>query len=467
MTTLGIDLGTGSAKVAVVEDDGTVISSAVRPYPVEAPEPGWMQSDPARWRAAVLDAVDEAIAAAGAVPRAVGLSGQMHGVVLADASLRPLRPAVLWADGRARAEASEMARALGRDGQARLGSPAVPGFAGTTLAWLQRHEPQLVAGATHALLPKDWLRASLGGEVGTDPSDASGTLLFDVIDGDWSAAALAWLGAPARLLPVVRPSDAPAGTIRLGAYELPVVTGGADTACVVAGLGLQPGDGFIAVGTGAQVVRLLDDPAVDASLRTHTFVTAGSPGWYRLGAVQSAGLVLEPALAWLGATVGEATAALTPGVQPDDPIFVPFLAGERTPFMDSSLRGAWQGLSLGTDRAALLRSVLEGLAQAVALGVRAVDDTGATLPAQVPLVGGGTHDPAFRQLLADATGRTLLVVDAPDAAVIGAARLAGGAAHASGLPSTAAPVEPRPTPARLLAERRERMLQLIDAQERA
>ncbi len=463
MTTLGIDLGTGSVKVAVVEDDGSVSATAVRRYDVAAPEPGWMEGDPAQWRAAVEDAAAEALASAGSVPAAVGLSGQMHGVVLANAELRPLRPAILWADGRSQAQAADLARVLGRKGLARVGSPAVPGFAGTTLAWLAQHEPDHVAGAAHALQPKDWLRATLGGAIGTDPSDASGTLLFDVVDGVWSAPALDWLGSPARLLPPVQGSRDPAGTVRLGAHELPVVHGGADTACVIAGLGLGPGQGFIAVGTGAQVVRILDSPTVDPSLRTHTFVTAGTDGWYRIGAVQSAGLVLERVLAWLGATAADATAALADGIRPDDPIFVPYLAGERTPFMDASLRGSWHGLSLATDRPALLRSALEGLAQAVALGVAALDDAGAPLPDSVPLVGGGTHDPAFRQLLADATGCSLVVVDAPNAAVVGAARLAGAGVSADAADRVGSVVDPRPGPAALLAERRERMVALVAA----
>ena len=227
-----------------------------------------------------------------------------------------------------------------------------------------------MARAVHVLQPKDWLRARLGGGIATDPSDASGTLLYDVVAGDWSDRAMAWAGVDPALLPPVRGSVDRTGSIRIGDADLPSAVGGADTACALAGLGLLPGDGFVAVGSGSQVVRVMADPRLDATLRTHTFATLGAPGagWYRIGAVQSAGLSLTAALAWFGATVDEAAAALAGGVRADDPVFVPYLAGERTPFMDPAMRGSWHGLTLATSRTAMLRSILEGVAQAVALG---------------------------------------------------------------------------------------------------
>jgi len=319
-----------------------------------------------------------------------------------------------------------------------------------------------MARAAHVLQPKDWLRVMLGGEPATDPSDASGTLLYDVVSGGWSDHARTWVGLDRTLLPPILSSTAPVGSVTLAPMTrpLPSVVGAADTACALAGLGIGPGEGFIAVGSGAQVVRRMSAPQLDASLRTHTFAVAGGPGdgWYRIGAVQSAGLTLTAALAWFGATTDEAAAALAGGVRADDPLFVPYLSGERTPFMDPGLRGSWHRLSLATDRSAMLRSVLEGVAQAVALGVAAVQESGERMPDVVPLVGGGTHDPAFRQLLADATGLTLAVTDAPDAAVVGAALLAAGV---TGNPHTAVPsaiIEPDPEAMARLDERRGRMV---------
>lgn len=464
MAVLGIDLGTGSVKAAVVEDDGTVRDLASRPYAVASPYPGWAQSDPSEWLEAVHDVAGSLLERHGDVA-SVGFSGQMHGVVLTRADGSALGPAILWADARATSEAAGMARGIGSEGLARLGSPAVPGFAATTLRWLADHEPGALAEAAHALQPKDFLRVALGGELATEPSDASGTLLYDVADGQWSVAAVAWAGIDASLLPPVRASQASGGTIRIGARELPCAIGGADTACALAGLGLRSGGGFVAVGTGSQTVSVMSSPAVDTTLRTHTFATVGAPGdgWYRIGAVQNAGLALEPALAMLGATAAEATAALEEGIRPGDPIFVPYLAGERTPFMDATLRGGWLELSLSTDRSALLRSVLEGIAQAVAFGIEAVEATGARLPEVVPLVGGGTHAPAFRQLLADAGGHALGVADAPNAAVVGAALLASGRTSAEAPVQISAVVEPQPEMSALLADRRARIRAWIEA----
>ena len=465
MTTLGIDLGTGSVKAAVVDPDGGIRAKASKAYAVESPRPGWAETDPESWLAATLEVV--ARAAEGQSPDAASFSGQMHGVVVTDADLRPLRPAILWADGRSAKQARALASDLTQDELSRLGSPAVTGFAATTLAWLLEHEPDLMARAVHVLQPKDWLRARLGGDVATDPSDASGTLLYDVVAGDWSDRAVAWVGIDRALLPPVRGSADREGSIRIGADELPCAVGGADTACALAGLGLLPGDGFLAVGSGSQVVRVMGDPRLDGTLRTHTFATVGAPGsgWYRIGAVQSAGLSLTAALAWLGASIDEAAAALADGVRADDPVFVPYLAGERTPFMDPGMRGSWHGLSLATDRTAMLRSILEGVAQAVALGVAAVQESGDPMPDVVPLVGGGTHDPVFRQLLADASGLTLAVTDAPDSAVVGAALLAAGRASNPRPPERTAVVTPQPPAVDLLASRRARMVNLATARE--
>ena len=460
MARLGIDLGTGSVKAAVVGDDGSILAKASRPYAVTAPHPGWAESDPAEWLEATLDVTRQVLAQTAEPVTSVGFSGQMHGVVITDADLRPLRPAILWADTRSADQARAMAAELGTEQLSRLGSPAVPGFAATTLAWLVAHEPDVLRGASFALQPKDWLRAALGGDVLTEPSDASGTLLYDVAAGHWSPEAVAWTGADGVLLPALAASQSGAGVIRIDGREIPAAVGGADTACVISGLGLRPGDGFVAVGSGSQTVSLMDEPVLDPTLRTHTFSVAGAPraGWYRIGAVQNAGLALTPALAMLGATIEEASAALAAGVRADDPIFTPYLAGERTPFMDPSLRGAWRGLSLSTDRAAMLRSVLEGVAQAVALGVSAVVDSGAPLPDVVPLVGGGTYNPHFRQLLADATGVSLAAMDAPDAAVVGAALLGAGISVNPTAATWSAQVDPDPTSAALLAERRAMMV---------
>lgn len=428
---VGIDLGTQSVKAALVAPDGQVVASAVRPYAVQSAHPGWAETDPREWHAAALDAAAEVVAGAGEVPIAVGLSGQMHGVVLCDAAGSPLRHAITWADTRSGPQAARIAAELGPDELARLGSAPFPGFAGVTLAWLSEHEPDLLARATWALQAKDWLRMQLTGEVATDPSDASGTLLYDLVSGEWSARAMDACGVRPGLLAPVIASDAVGGFVQGSGplAGLPVAVGGADAACGIHGLGLTAGSGALALGTGAQLSSVIAAPDPDRTLRTHTFAAVGPIGgaYYRLAAMQSGGLALERALSWLGASVEDAQRALAAGIRADDPIFLPFVAGERSPFLDPSLRASWHGLSLATSREALLRSVLEGMAYAVAAGYAAIAESGAAPAAPLTTLGGGSRDPAYVALVADALGTPLRPASVADATVVGAARLAGTA----------------------------------------
>lgn len=450
--------------MAVVTPEGEALAKASRSYSLSSPQPGWAEADPLEWLAATCDAAEE-IAHALPATGAVGFSGQMHGVVLCDANFDPVRPAITWVDTRAVAQAARMHADLGEDALARLGSPAVSGFAATSLAWIGEHEPEILARARYALQPKDWLRAKLGGEVRTEPSDASGTLLADVRTGTWDPQAVAWSGIDPALLPDIVDSRAAAGILRLAGREFACVVGAADAAAAIVGFGLGIDDGFTAVGSGSQTVSVVPNPDGGIDLGTHLFATAGGPasGWYRIGAVQNAGIALRKALQWLDATPEQANSALEGGIRPSDPIFVPYVAGERTPFVDASLRGAWLGLGLDTDREAMLRSVVEGVAQAVALGMRAVVDAGAHLPEPLPLIGGGTVDPRFRQLIADISQRSLQPTDEPDAAALGAAFLAmpGSVVGSMAVGNRDRVVEPDPSRAAMLAERRDRLVDYV------
>ena len=469
---IGIDLGTQSVKVALVDPEGRVEASAVRGYAVESVRPGWAESDPGAWLAGAVDAAQEVLAQSSASPIAIGLSGQMHGVVLCDEQGAPLRPAITWADTRSGDEARRIAGTLGRAELARLGSAPFPGFAGVTLAWLARHEPELLARARWALQAKDWVRLMLTGSVATDPSDASGTLLYDLVAGRWSEAAMAACDVRPDLLPPVTGSDTLAGDVRSGSVlcGLPVAVGGADAACGIHGLGLAAGAGALAVGTGAQLSSVIAAPDPDQTLRTHTFATVGAIGtaYYRLAAMQSGGLALERALTWLGASVDDAQRALASGVRADDPIFLPFVAGERSPYLDPDLRASWQGLSLSTTRESMLRSVLEGMAYAVAAGFAAIVESGAEPAAPLTTLGGGSRDPGYVELLATALGIPLRPATVADAAVVGAARL-GAAAVGAAIPAVAVEahgiVEPGDDP--LIAARRERWQAAVDRERRS
>ena len=457
-------MGTGSLKAAIVSRAGLsaepkIERASSHSYPLSSPRPGWAEIQPDTW----IDAARRALADLGNPRGRVGFSGQMHGVVITDEHLTPLRPAITWADTRGAPYVELISAQVAPADLATLGSRPVAGFAATSMAWVRDHEPDVWSRARWFLQVKDWVRARLGGGVVTERSDASGTLLLDLTTGQWSEHMLTWLGIDLEQLPPIVDSTETGGDMVVDGIARSTAIGGADTACVVTALGLEAGAGFIAVGSGAQIVRVTANTALDSA--THLCACAGGPsdGFYRIGAVQNAGVALTRVLELLGASTAEANAALADGVQTDDPFLLPYLAGERTPFMDPSLRGAWHGIGLHTDRPSLLRSALEGIAHAVSLACRAVVECDGPFQEPVMLVGGGTVDPRFRQLLADATGLALAPVAAPDAAVVGAGLLAQGVTRNPVTPALGEVITPRESMTTLLAERREQHLAYVRA----
>ena len=418
---LGLDIGTSAVKALLVGDDGAVLTTGRAPCTVDTPAAGWAEATPGTW----LTAARDAVAQVGAPEvEAIGLAGQMHGVVLCDEAGEPVRPAILWPDTRA---VSESATWPAR------GNPPAPGFAGPILAWLAAHEPEALRRARWALQPKDWLRLTLGAPAATEPSDASATLLWDLEADAWAR--------DDPLLPPVRPSAAVAGELRSDALGLPrgipLVHGAADTAAAL----LVAGGRMLNLGTGAQLAQRVDEPlpAVEAPT-CHRFRAAGD-GWYALAAVQNAGLALE----WARRVLGDEGEARAGG-----PLFVPHLTGERTPLLDPVARGAWTGLSLATDRAAQQGSVHEGVAFGIRWARDALDAEAGRADAPLRLLGGGSLRPGFAQLLADALAEPLELLDVADASALGAAWLAGAPAVA---PRVIRTVEPRTAATALLEER--------------
>lgn len=427
---LGLDLGTGSIKaVAFSCDRLEVLGSASAPLGISSPFAGWAESAPQEWLDAVRGAVRRCLDQCGDPPiAAVGLSGQMHGVVLCRPDGAPTRNAVLWADTRSAAEAERLRRAP-PGLHARLANPPVPGMAGPTLAWLVQHEPESIQDAEWALQPKDWLRLMLTGRAATEPSDASATLLWDLPGDRWCEEVFELFEIPQRLAAPVMQSAAVAGTTAGGRQILPpgipVVYGGADTACALYGAeALAPDTAQISVGTGAQVVVALESPSADRSARTHLYRGVVPGSWYGMGAVQNAGLAFERAWRWLDVS-WEQVYALAEEAPPGASglTFIPHLSGERTPYVDSGLRGGWIGLGLEHTRAHLVRSVLEGVAFSIREAVEALRSAGRDISG-ARLVGGGTLHPLWRGLLADVLHLPLTVVTRHDAAARGAARLA-------------------------------------------
>ena len=455
-TLLGIDLGTSGVKAALfAAENGAVLTDAFVDYPLYHPHPGWAEQNPADWWQATLTAVRTCLAQ-GATQgvqasdvRGVGLSGQMHGVVLLDAEQRVLRPCIIWADQRSEAQCRWMTE---RVGASRLiecvSNPALTGFTAPKLLWIRENEPEIFSQASTLLLPKDYIRYRLTGVMAMEISDAAGTCLLDVKHGKWSEEVLKALELAPSLLPPVVAADAVCGTITEEVAELsgllagtPVAGGGADNACGAVGNGVVlPGLGLVSIGTSGVVLAYADTPQVDTSgpvPRVHTFNHAVPHAWYLMGVTQGAGLslrwlrdnigLLERALErWTAMDVYELLAKEAESVTPgsDGLIFLPYLQGERTPHLDAYARGGWIGLTARHDRRHLIRSVLEGVAFSLKDCFGILREQGLQLE-QMRATGGGAKSPLWREIITDVLGVELVTTNATEGPAFGAALLAG------------------------------------------
>lgn len=479
---LGIDIGTSSAKAALVDaETAQVLASAAREVAIHTPQPGRAEQRPDDWVEAATEACAEVVAESGISPgdvAGIGFSGQMHGTVLVGADGRPVRPAIIWADGRSGAQASALAaESAGLPADVRLPGPPVTGFMGPTLRWLAEHEPESLARARTALLPKDYVRLCLTGGAVSEPSDAASTWLFDVRRGAWSPALLGLCHVPAGLMPPLVGSAEVVGGLRAGVAEqmgLPagvsVVAGCADQPAQALGYGLiDPATDLVTIGTGGQVFHPLAAPLADPAGRLHVFNHAAPGRWYALAAILAAGLSLR----WLRDTLGlthrpDAYAylsALAAEVPPgaEGLIFLPYLAGERTPHMDPQASGAFVGLRLHHGPGHLARAVMEGVALAMADCLAVVAEVGEPAAAAIAS-GGAATSPVWRQIQADVYGMPLLLAEREAPACVGAALLAGvgcgvyGSLHeaAERLPAPVPGAEPDPARVAFYAGRRER-----------
>jgi xylulokinase len=421
---LGIDLGTSGVKALVAGTDGRILGRGVAGYPVRAPASGRAESAPEDWWRATRAAVRDALAEADRVSvTAMAVAGQMHGVVLVDERGAPLRPAILWLDQRAAAEAVTYAE-LPCEYTAVLGNRPSPGMAGPLLSWLVTHEPCTVRAAWWALQPKDWLRLRLTGQAATDPTDASGTLLFDLARNAWADPLIEKLGLPREKLAPVRDSASLAGPLLPGPAAhlglrpgIPVAVGAADTAAALFASGLRADEAMLNLGSGGQWV-VLEDKFRPAD--TTNLYRAVGGGYYRLAPVQNVGVTLDWVRNLLGAPWEELYATSSRPVRPDAPRFDPYLSPER---WNPAATGAWTGLTLAHEREDLMRSALDGVA---GLLRQRLDDLRAAghAPKRVILGGGGTTNPAWRALLAQTLDLPLHDAPASWLTPTGAARLA-------------------------------------------
>ena len=433
---LGIDLGTSAAKVVVVDEQQAVRASVEVPLAIRHPAPLASEQDCNSWWLAVASALDRIAATAPdamAEVAAIGLSGQMHATVLLDAADRPIRPAMLWNDGRAHAEADELKR-LGPELAAELGVPALAGFTAPKLLWLARHEPDSLARTRSLLLPKDLIRLYLTGERATDPSDAAGTWLLDEARRTWSPRAIAAIGLDPALLPRLVEGSARSGTVRpeiarrFGLRPGVIVAGGGgDTMVGGVGIGaVEDGHAFVGLSTSAQLFVAADAHRPAPERMVHAFCHAIPGRWCQMAALLNGASVLAAVAHLLGgADISALLAEVEQGFSgPSRLLVLPYLSGERTPYNDPRARGVFFGITADTSAADLTGAVLEGVALAFADGLDVLVEGGGAV-GEISVTGGGARLAYWGQLLAAALQRPLTYRTGGEVgAALGAARLA-------------------------------------------
>jgi xylulokinase len=436
---LGIDLGTSSVKVVVFALDGSIRGLGTAEYPILTPSVGYAEQEPEDWWRATVLAVRQAMDKAGKPDvSGIGFSGQMHGFVLIGRDRRALGRAIIWADQRTANLLPEIESILGTDLK-KCGTAPAAGFLIATLFWLQRHQPELLERALTLVMPKDYIRLKITGELGTDESDASATGIFDVERRSWADDLIKRLKLPRSIFPVTHQSVELVGHLtkdaaaELGlAPGIPVSVGSSDQPAQAVGNGLiDPPLGSVTIGTGGQVFVPLSQPLLDPKLRLHTFCHAPRDRWYLLGAMLSAGMALRWLRTILGsdrfsyAEMDRAAADIEPGCE--GLTFLPYIVGERSPIMDARAKGGFVGLTLRHGPGHLVRALLEGITFALRQIIETMEDCGANLPKLVAS-GNGLGSPLWRQMLADVIDRPLCQgkdVFSAERAGVGAAMIGG------------------------------------------
>ena len=404
---VGLDVGTSAVKGVAIDEEGRVLATAGAEIPLSRPQPGWSEQEPEDWWRAAQDVL-------GRLPEGpIGLSGQMHGLVVLDGERRVLRPAILWNDQRTSAESTEIEERVGFASLVELtGNRALSGFTAPKLLWLRRHEPELYGRIRHVLLPKDYVRLRLTGELAIDVADASGTLLFDVRRRTWSPEVCAALDVPLEWLPP--------------AHESTEIAGAGDQAAAALGVGIAgPGPVSVVLGTSGVVFSALPAYTHDPEARLHVFCHAVPGTWHAMGVMLSA----AGSASWLRGVLAATHADLEEeaGHWPagcEGLLFAPYLTGERTPHPDPHARGAFVGLSVRHDRGALWRAMLEGVAYGLRDSLELLRELGAR-PASGRVSGGGARSELWLRILASVLGLPLETTESEEGSAFGAALLAG------------------------------------------
>ena len=460
---LGIDVGTSGVKAVLLGTDGAVAAQATAPLAVSRPQPGWSEQDPDAW----LGAVDAAVLALDPALRrqveAIGLAGQMHGATVLGADECPLRPAILWNDGRSFAECATLEAEVPELREI-AANKAMPGFTAPKLAWLRHHEPALFAQIRTVLLPKDYVRLWLTGDQATDLSDAAGTLWLDVGARAWSDALLAATGLAREHMPRLHEGTEVTGTLReaiaarWGMARVPVAAGGGDNAAGAAGVGVVgDGDALLSLGTSGTIFVATDALRANPDRAVHAFCHCLPGLWHQMSVHLSAASCIDWAARLTGVDGPAALFALAESAGPASgpELFLPYLSGERTPHDDAQVRGTFLNLDHETTPARLAAAVLEGVAFALADGADALREAGTVL-SELSVIGGGARSRHWGAIIAAALNLRLVYLEGGEVGpALGAAKLARIAltGEAPGAVCTRPPVTHAIEPDPLLAER--------------
>jgi xylulokinase len=437
---LGIDVSTTASKALLIDEHGEVLATASQAHTLQTPKPLWSEQDPNEWWQAVAASISAVLEKAGVTGEAVaalGLTGQMHGLVLLDEAGQVLRPAILWNDGRTQAQCDEIHSRIGKEKFIQItGNVALTGFTAPKILWVKENEPEVYSRARHVLLPKDYIRYRLTGEYAMDKADGAGTVLFDLKQRNWSDELLGMLEIPRSWMPPTFEGPQFTGQVNTEAAALtglkhgtPVAAGGGDQAAGAVGVGaVEPGIVGLTVGTSGVVFATTPSALIEPEGRLHAFCHAVPGMWHFMGVMLSAAGSLQ----WYRDT-------LAPGVNFDDLLkdaenippgceglqFLPYLSGERTPHPDPLARGAFIGLTVRHTRAHMTRAVLEGVAFGLKDSFTLIRNAGSEEITQVRASGGGTKSLLWRQILASVLEAELVTVNTTEGAAYGAALLAG------------------------------------------
>jgi len=437
---LGLDISTTATKALLIDADGAVVGVAAAEYSFQTPQPLWSEQDPDLWWRGAIQSIRQLLDETGVDPAeivGIGLSGQMHGLVLLDADGAVLRPSILWNDQRTAAECDAIRERVGRERLIQItGNEALTGFTAPKILWVAEHEPEIFTRVEHILLPKDYVRYRLTGDYGTDKAGAAGTLLLDLKTRDWSPELLEELNISPAWMPPTHEGPQITGWLSADAADAtglkaktPVMAGGGDQAAQAVGVGaVQEGIVALTLGTSGVVFATVDEPFIEPEGRLHAFCHSVPGRWHLMGVMLSA----AGSLRWYRDTLAsnlsytdllEPAAAVAPGSE--GLLFLPYLTGERTPHPDPLARGAFVGLTVRHTQAHLTRAVLEGVAFGLRDSFELMRNAGLGRITQVRVSGGGARSAIWRQILADVLGSELVTVNTTEGAAFGAALLAG------------------------------------------